>query len=741
MKNKKLFAILTLLCFLFTLMPVAAFAAEPYVWVEDGEEVVRLDKNDEAEVKLNLSNVEGAEFIVFAMKGDALTNKMTVDSKTGFVTLSGLSKYFKATFTAQGEYTVYAVAAGDYEKAVVAATEGDKASKSLTQAAKELLANSDNLYIMENNVITVNASTTAYQILASVDGTNFYAEDYHNDVDKDGVVDEGEATFDSIIGAALATTSNGYEEKTLWVKLLNDGDAVVGKELTVSTNSYAIDVDKETVTTNPNGVAKIKLSSTIAGDFKVYVEYGSKADLTIDVAADSTDAAYIETVYEPTAPVALDSTISSTEISFSISDINGNNVDDSDMDKLNYVVKVVEAPKGSSVKGNNISLFYNANNAIWLLSGVTLDAEGDYTFKVILDNGASATASVTVKEFQTPVELKMVYKQNTVELNGEAVLNKLFYVDANGVTKSLIDGGKVKEVKLAANGYAVEKFTADTGLVKVEADEKYVGSKITVAAVSQKYNLTAAVELTVANEAAGVKYASAEADVAVNNTLTANIVDEDGNKVALKSGISNVNISYVVLDKPVDAKVAVSTKTAGNLAQKGEFKVSFTASEIGAYELQTIVTYEQANGVVKYYSGVETITVGNTGFEDIVVMSIGSNEIVVNAETKAIDAAPIIENNRTFVPFRALAEAFGSEVAYDEATQAVTAELNDTTVVMTIGSAAYTVNGVEKTADVAPFINGSRTMVPVRFVAEAFGISVTPTYDENGATADILFAK
>ena len=741
MKNKKLFAILTLLCFLFTLMPVAAFAAEPYVWVEDGEEVVRLDKNDEAEVKLNLSNVEGAEFIVFAMKGDALTNKMTVDSKTGFVTLSGLSKYFKATFTAQGEYTVYAVAAGDYEKAVVAATEGDKASKSLTQAAKELLANSDNLYIMENNVITVNASTTAYQILASVDGTNFYAEDYHNDVDKDGVVDEGEATFDSIIGAALATTSNGYEEKTLWVKLLNDGDAVVGKELTVSTNSYAIDVDKETVTTNPNGVAKIKLSSTIAGDFKVYVEYGSKADLTIDVAADSTDAAYIETVYEPTAPVALDSTISSTEISFSISDINGNNVDDSDMDKLNYVVKVVEAPKGSSVKGNNISLFYNANNAIWLLSGVTLDAEGDYTFKVILDNGASATASVTVKEFQTPVELKMVYKQNTVELNGEAVLNKLFYVDANGVTKSLIDGGKVKEVKLAANGYAVEKFTADTGLVKVEADEKYVGSKITVAAVSQKYNLTAAVELTVANEAAGVKYASTEADVAVNNTLTANIVDEDGNKVALKSGISNVNISYVVLDKPVDAKVAVSTKTAGNLAQKGEFKVSFTASEIGAYELQTIVTYEQANGVVKYYSGVETITVGNTGFEDIVVMSIGSNEIVVNAETKAIDAAPIIENNRTFVPFRALAEAFGSEVAYDEATQAVTAELNDTTVVMTIGSAAYTVNGVEKTADVAPFINGSRTMVPVRFVAEAFCISVTPTYDENGATADILFAK
>ena len=57
-------------------------------------------------------------------------------------------------------------------------------------------------------------------------------------------------------------------------------------------------------------------------------------------------------------------------------------------------------------------------------------------------------------------------------------------------------------------------------------------------------------------------------------------------------------------------------------------------------------------------------------------MSINSNEIVVNAEKVAIDAAPIVKNDRTFVPFRALAEAFDAEVAYDEATQAVTAELN-----------------------------------------------------------------
>ena len=129
---------------------------------------------------------------------------------------------------------------------------------------------------------------------------------------------------------------------------------------------------------------------------------------------------------------------------------------------------------------------------------------------------------------------------------------------------------------------------------------------------------------------------------------------------------------------------------------------------------------DDSTSTVKYYTGTQIFAVGNGSVGDVVVMSIGSNEIIINDKKATIDAEPMIQNDRTYVPFRALAEAFGAEVAYDEATQAVTAELNGVTVVMTIGSATYTVNGAEKTMDVAPFINGSRTMVPVRFAAEAF---------------------
>lgn len=44
-------------------------------------------------------------------------------------------------------------------------------------------------------------------------------------------------------------------------------------------------------------------------------------------------------------------------------------------------------------------------------------------------------------------------------------------------------------------------------------------------------------------------------------------------------------------------------------------------------------------------------------------------------------------------------------------------------VVMTVGSTVYTIDGVEMTMDVAPYIKDSRTYFPVRYVAQALGIT------------------
>ena len=123
-------------------------------------------------------------------------------------------------------------------------------------------------------------------------------------------------------------------------------------------------------------------------------------------------------------------------------------------------------------------------------------------------------------------------------------------------------------------------------------------------------------------------------------------------------------------------------------------------------------------------------------------MTVGSNDFVINDTIVTIpDAAPYIANSRTYVPFRALGEAIGADVEWDNDARTVTYTLDGNEIVMTIGSTTYTVNGVEKTMDVAPEITGERTYVPIRFIGEALGFKVTPLYAEDGTTASVVFEK
>ena len=61
---------------------------------------------------------------------------------------------------------------------------------------------------------------------------------------------------------------------------------------------------------------------------------------------------------------------------------------------------------------------------------------------------------------------------------------------------------------------------------------------------------------------------------------------------------------------------------------------------------------------------------------------------------------------------------------------------------MTIGSTSYTVNGTPQTMDAEPYINSdNRTMVPLRFLAEALGCDVTPQYAADGTTSGVLVER
>lgn len=85
---------------------------------------------------------------------------------------------------------------------------------------------------------------------------------------------------------------------------------------------------------------------------------------------------------------------------------------------------------------------------------------------------------------------------------------------------------------------------------------------------------------------------------------------------------------------------------------------------------------------------------------------------------------PTLVNSRTLVPVRFIAERLGAEVSYDDTTSTVTIKLNGKTINMVINETKYTVDGNEYTLDVPAQLISERTMVPVRVVSEAFGMSV-----------------
>lgn len=103
---------------------------------------------------------------------------------------------------------------------------------------------------------------------------------------------------------------------------------------------------------------------------------------------------------------------------------------------------------------------------------------------------------------------------------------------------------------------------------------------------------------------------------------------------------------------------------------------------------------------------------------------IGSNIYEIGGIPYVMDAVPYIKDSRSYVPMRYLAQMLGAEVTWEQADQTVTLSNSEITVVFTIGSTSYTVNGEALTADVAPEIVNDRSFLPARFAAEAFGAQV-----------------
>jgi hypothetical protein len=110
--------------------------------------------------------------------------------------------------------------------------------------------------------------------------------------------------------------------------------------------------------------------------------------------------------------------------------------------------------------------------------------------------------------------------------------------------------------------------------------------------------------------------------------------------------------------------------------------------------------------------------------QTVIELQIHQRTSFVNGEEHEMDVAPYISNGRTMVPLRFVSEAFQAEVQWNSKLQEISIQDRDTTIVLTIGSNKMRVNDNVITLDVPPVIRTSRTFVPIRAISEALQAAV-----------------
>lgn len=217
-----------------------------------------------------------------------------------------------------------------------------------------------------------------------------------------------------------------------------------------------------------------------------------------------------------------------------------------------------------------------------------------------------------------------------------------------------------------------------------------------------------AVSPTVEDKNDTVKIAETTAEA---NAAAANAAKADDKVTLVTEG---TNVSGKDFANPAVLKIPADTKDVKNVNQLTLARLN---AETGKLEIVGGSYDAKANAVVGYVVEEGSYFVVEKESLTTISMQIGNNGVVLNNENKILDAAPLISQNRTMVPLRFIAEAFGANVSWAQDTKTVTIVIDGKVLTMRI-------NQELEDFGAAPIISNGRTMVPIRYISEELGANV-----------------
>ena len=757
--KKKVVAMVTLAMFVMTLLPMAAFAL-PEKYIDASQSTVKVTPTTSVEVNENITVTvdlkEAAKDI-----NDAAYNNLYVwfESEDGEVykqvNMEGenarIDGNSAVAFNKDGDTVVSFTKAGTYElKAGVSDVSADK----VIDTAKELTP-----VAIENSTIEVTDQVTEVTGIA---------------VDKSTAPDSPEKIVADGVTRNIITAT------------VNTAKVVPGTVLKISNSAansgvYFVDTTGKAVTEYPvPDTKKVELllvadKGAWAGIYEIELACGDKtAKLYVEVPAapGQTDnkAATIEAGEVNKTFVKDDQSTEVKDVKFVVKNAAGESINAvepfaADVKQGSTVIfahdkfLTVEGP--AKVDVSKVTFKWDSNEKAMVMNCDTNFAKvfnkaGKYTITATLLNGQKASVSFNVVDKVGDLaKIEIVpTKANEKLLINDKTGAKFTVVgyDKDGLAVSLdnvTDGLKIAYTPVAK---AVTLDTAASsgvnGVVKatcaLDKVDEVLGTKVDVLAVytdKAGKTYTAEHQYTIVDEAQydlvdyALKFDKTAGPVLKYNGVTATVEAAEGKTLNVQKVYANL-----LSQTNKDAKVQVSVDDKNNIVIYSDKDTSVDVQVIALAQTSA------NNASLAKFAGTLTYKIGAPTPEETqnttVVMTFGSNEMIVNNEVVTIDkAAPFAQDNRTFVPFRALGEALGAKVEYVAADNTVTYSLGKTEIVMTLGSKDYTVNGEKKTMDVAPFAKEGRTYVPVRFVGEALGFTVTALQNGAGQYVGVAFTK
>ncbi len=191
--------------------------------------------------------------------------------------------------------------------------------------------------------------------------------------------------------------------------------------------------------------------------------------------------------------------------------------------------------------------------------------------------------------------------------------------------------------------------------------------------------------------------------------LTANIVTGGDNSTKIENFSEPVAVTIDL--SGLDLTPEQISELSGVRFEKDETGAIVPVPLGGSYDPQT-KTFTFYTTRFSLYSVVQV--------KDLVKLelTIGNQVSKVNGTDQNIDVPPTIINNRTMVPLRFIGEALGAEFVWDGKTRTVTFSLDGKELKVVIDQ-------LSPGMDVPATIVGNRTIVPIRYISEAFGAEVT----------------